>query len=52
MLLKEFDDQIITQEILLLSFTIINDQAKEILSILLMKHFQKKLKNLERVKKL
>ncbi len=32
MLLKEFDDQIITQEILLLSFTIINDQAKEILS--------------------
>ena len=32
MLLKEFDDQIITQEILLLSFTLINDQAKEILS--------------------
>ena len=32
MLLKEFDDQVITQEILLLSFTYINDQAKEILS--------------------
>ena len=32
MLMKEFDDQIITQEILLLSFTIINDQTKEILS--------------------
>ena len=32
MLLKEFDDQIITQEILLLSFTLINDQAKEVLS--------------------
>ena len=32
MLLKEFDDQIITQEILLLSFTHINDQAKEVLS--------------------
>ena len=32
MLLKEFDDQIITQEILLLSFTIINDQTREILS--------------------
>ena len=32
MLLKEFDDQIITQEILLLSFTLINDQAKEALS--------------------
>ena len=31
MLLKQFDDQVITQEILLLSFTIINDQAKEIL---------------------
>ena len=32
MLLKQFDDQVITQEILLLSFTFINDQAKEILS--------------------
>ena len=32
LLLKEFDDQIITQEILLLSFTIINDEAKGILS--------------------
>ena len=32
MLLKEFNDQIITQEILLLSFTLINDQAKEVLS--------------------
>ena len=32
MLMKEFDDQIITQEILLLSFTIINDQTREILS--------------------
>ena len=31
-LIKQFDDQIITQEILLLSFTFINDQGKEILS--------------------
>ena len=31
-LLKEFGDQIITKEILLLSFTLINDQAKEVLS--------------------
>ena len=31
-LIKQFDDQIITQEILLLSFTSINDQVKEILS--------------------
>ena len=31
-LLKQFDDQIITQEILLLSFTYINDEGKEILS--------------------
>ncbi len=31
-LIKQFDDQIITQEILLLSFTLINDQGKEILS--------------------
>ena len=31
-LIKKFNDQIITQEILLLSFTIINDQGKDILS--------------------
>ena len=31
-LIKQFDDQIITQEILLLSFTFINDEGKEILS--------------------
>ena len=31
-LLKQFDDQIITQEILLLLFTYINDEGKEILS--------------------
>ena len=32
LLIRKFDDQIITQEILLLSFTHINDQGKEILS--------------------
>ena len=32
LLLRKFDDQIITQEILLLSFTYINDKGKEILS--------------------
>ena len=31
-LMKKFNDQIITQEILLFSFTFINDQSKEILS--------------------
>ena len=31
-LIKQFNDQIVTQEILLLSFTFINDQGKEILS--------------------
>ena len=31
-LMKQFEDLIITQEILLLSFTFINDQVKEILS--------------------
>ena len=32
MLTRQFDDQVITQEILLLSFTYINDQGKETLS--------------------
>ncbi len=32
MLSKQFDDSVITQEVLLLSFTLINDKAKEILS--------------------
>ena len=32
MLSKQFDDSVITEEILLLSFTLINDKAKEILS--------------------
>ena len=32
MLLKQFDDKVITQEILLLSFTFVNDKAQKVLS--------------------
>ena len=54
MLLKEFDDQVITQEILLLSFTLINDQAKEILSKYNITYntLLEEIKKLGRVKKL
>ena len=31
-LMKEFDDQVVTQEVLLLSFTVMNDQGSKILS--------------------